>query len=298
VNELTAYLESGQRRAEQELVRFFDLSLDLFGIAGLNGYFRRLNENFPRLLGYSADELKSRQFMDFVHPDDRETTSTEIGRLARGELTIQFLNRYRHADGHYVWLEWNARSVAEEAVIYAVARDVSERVTAAQERATLAAFTAASALFLTAEGGLRKRLHDVASEAVCQLDIAAVQIWGWDGLLSRLTLLTNAGAEVGPDGSPGGIAAGEGSVGRVALTKQPQHILDTHDAWREFDRDRDRMARHGIRSFVGYPLLVADRLVGVLAVYSVRPVSDLLITAFSSVVASMALAIRLDRRED
>ncbi len=123
-----------------------------------------------------------------------------------------------------------------------------------------------------------------------------MQIWGWDGLVSRLTLLTNAGAEVGPDGSPGGIAAGEGSVGRVALTKQPQHILDTHDAWREFDHDR--MARHGIRSFVGYPLLVADRLVGVLAVYSVRPVSDLLITAFSSVVASMALAIRLDRRED
>lgn len=295
VTELTDYLEAGQRRAEQELVRFFDLSLDLFGIAGLNGYFRRLNENFPRLLGYSVDELKSQQFMDFVHPDDREKTTAELGRLSRGEPTIQFVNRYRHADGHYVWLEWNARSVAEEAAIYAVARDVSERVTAAQERSTLAAFTAASALFLTAEGTLRKRLDDVTSEAVSQLDIAAVQVWGWDDRSRRLTLLTSSGVEVGADGASGGIAAGEGPIGTVALNKQPWHVVDTHDDWRDFDRDR--MVPHGIRSFVGYPLLVADQLVGVLAVYSVRPVSDLLITALSSVVASMALAIRLDRRE-
>jgi hypothetical protein len=41
---------------------------------------------------------------------------------------------------------------------------------------------------------------------------------------------------------------------------------------------------------------VADQLVGVLAVYAASPVSDVLITALSSVVASMALAIRLDRR--
>jgi GAF domain-containing protein len=81
----------------------------------------------------------------------------------------------------------------------------------------------------------------------------------------------------------------------VALNKQPRHVLDTHDAWRDFEPDH--MKRHGIRSFVGYPLLVADGLAGVLAVYSERPISDLLITALSSVVASMALAIRLDRQE-
>ena len=137
VTEWTDYLESGQRRAEQELVRFFDLSLDLFGIAGLNGYFRRINENFPRLLGYSADELKSRPFMDFVHPDDREKTTNEIGRLARGESTIQFVNRYRHVDGHYIWLEWNARSEPDEAAIYAVARDITDRVTAAENHRRL-----------------------------------------------------------------------------------------------------------------------------------------------------------------
>jgi eukaryotic-like serine/threonine-protein kinase len=336
---LTDYLESGQRRAEQELVRFFDLSLDLFCIAGLNGFFRQINENFPRLLGYSIDELKSRQFMDFVHPDDQEKTTAEIARLARGESTIQFVNRYRHANGSYIWLEWNARSEPDEAAIYAVARDVTDRVTAAetyrrlqtsleksrqelvdftenanvalhwvdadgrivwanqaeldflgytrdeylgssiaryhadtdtiadilarldrreclvgrearlvakdgsikyvaiyssasvedgrfdhsrcftidishqkqiealaQERATLAAFTAAAGLFLTAGGSLQKRLEDVAAEAVAHLDLTAVEVWGRSQHDDGLVLLARAGVSIAP--------AGESEIGR------------------------------------------------------------------------------------
>ena len=128
VDELVAYLESGQRRAEQQLVRFFDLSVDLFCVAGLDGYFRRVNENFHRLLGYAERELLSRRFLDFVHPDDREGTLAEVARLSRGETTLRFRNRYIRASGDAVWLEWNARAVAEEGVIYAVARDVTERV--------------------------------------------------------------------------------------------------------------------------------------------------------------------------
>ena len=67
---VTTYLESGQRRAEQELVRFFDLSLDLFCIAGLNGIFHRVNDNVESLLGYTADELVNQPILNYVHPDD------------------------------------------------------------------------------------------------------------------------------------------------------------------------------------------------------------------------------------
>ena len=131
---LTEYLEAGQRRAEQELVRFFDLSVDLFCIAGLNGFLQRTNENFPRRLGYAPGDLTSRRFIEFVHPDDRERTLAEIERLRRGERAAAFVNRYRRADGGHVWLEWNARAVPEEGTVYAVARDVSDRVAAAEVR--------------------------------------------------------------------------------------------------------------------------------------------------------------------
>ena len=125
VDALVAHLESGQRRAEEQLVRFFDLSVDLFCIASLSGYFRRVNGNFVRVLGYPESTLLQHRFLEFVHPDDREATLSEVAGLSRGETTIQFRNRYRRVDGDYAWLEWNARAVPEEGVIYAVARDVT-----------------------------------------------------------------------------------------------------------------------------------------------------------------------------
>lgn len=134
IDTVRTFLESGQRRAEQDLVRFFDLSLDLFCIANFQGFFTRVNENFPRCLGYTADELVSRQFVEFVHPDDFDKTMFEIQKLSQGVPTIQFRNRYRHADGHFIWLEWNARSVTDEAAIYAVARDVTDQVDAIEAR--------------------------------------------------------------------------------------------------------------------------------------------------------------------
>lgn len=134
VERLRSFLESRQRRAEEELIHFFDLSLDLFCIANTRGYFQRINENFSRVLGYSVDELTTRQFISFVHPEDQPKTLTEIAMLARGEPTIQFVNRYRHKEGHFIWLEWTARSIREEGVIYAVARDVSERIRLEKEK--------------------------------------------------------------------------------------------------------------------------------------------------------------------
>ncbi|MFM8893247.1 MAG: protein kinase domain-containing protein, partial [Planctomycetia bacterium] len=174
VTELTAYLESGQRRAEQELVRFFDLSADLFCIADRDGVLRRFNENLPRRLGFSAAELKGRPLVDLVHPDDRGETKRAFDRLWRGQPTLEFANRCRHADGRYLWLEWSARAVPEESAVYAVARDVSER-------SALAAFTAAAGLYLVSPRGLRERLGDVAEEAITHLDVSAMQVWSWVG---------------------------------------------------------------------------------------------------------------------
>jgi PAS domain S-box-containing protein len=125
---VTAYLESDLRRAERDLVRFFDLSPDLFCVAGLDGYFRRVNANFSRVLGYTARELQSRPFLDFVHPDDRERTLAEMEKLARGLPVICFENRYRDEAGSYRWFEWTAKSIPEEGVIFAVAREVTDRI--------------------------------------------------------------------------------------------------------------------------------------------------------------------------
>jgi serine/threonine-protein kinase len=125
---LTALIEAELRRAERDLVRFFELTPDLFCIAGFDGYFRRVNQNFTDVLGYPAEELISRPFVDFVHPDDRPQTVAETEKLARGLPVVQFRNRYRDVRGEYRWFEWAAKSILEEGVIFAVARDITDRV--------------------------------------------------------------------------------------------------------------------------------------------------------------------------
>lgn len=124
--ELTLYLESLLHRAESDLERFFELSLDLFCIAGTDGYFRRVNSNFPRVLGYSEKDLLARPFLEFVHPDDVEQTVAVMGQLRDGNPVVQFQNRYLASDGSWRCFEWTAKSLPEEGMIFAVARDITD----------------------------------------------------------------------------------------------------------------------------------------------------------------------------
>jgi PAS domain S-box-containing protein len=64
---------------------------------------------------------------DFVHLDDIRATRAELAKLAAGAVTIMFENRYRHRDGSYRWFQRNARPVAGQPLVYAVARDVTRQ---------------------------------------------------------------------------------------------------------------------------------------------------------------------------
>jgi PAS domain S-box-containing protein len=119
---------SEDRRVEEELNRFFDLSLDMLCIADFDGYFKRVNPSWEKTLGWPAAELLSRPYLDFIHPDDRPATIAEAARLSAGDYqTISFENRYRCADGSYKWLLWNATPLASQQRIYAAARDITLR---------------------------------------------------------------------------------------------------------------------------------------------------------------------------
>jgi two-component system, cell cycle sensor histidine kinase and response regulator CckA len=116
-----------RRRIEEERDRFFAVSLDMLAVARFDGYFTQLNPAWERTLGWTIDELLSRPCIEFVHPDDRDATVEEIRRQIAGEPTLAFENRYRCKDGSYRWLQWNAFSVTDQRVIYATARDVTDR---------------------------------------------------------------------------------------------------------------------------------------------------------------------------
>jgi two-component system, sensor histidine kinase and response regulator len=116
-----------RKRAEEELDRFFTLSVDLLCIANFDGYFLRLNPAWPRTLGIPREELLSKPWLDFVHPDDREATIGAKSTVENDAELTSFENRYRCADGSYKWLQWTAASYRDLGLIYAVARDVTDR---------------------------------------------------------------------------------------------------------------------------------------------------------------------------
>jgi PAS domain S-box-containing protein len=122
------------RAVSAESDRFWELSRDMLCTAGFDGYFRRLNTAWERTLGWTVQELRSQPFIEFVHPEDRERTEVEAERLTRvGHETINFENRYRHKDGTYRTVLWAATSIPERGLIYASARDVTERKRAEEE---------------------------------------------------------------------------------------------------------------------------------------------------------------------
>ncbi len=116
-----------------DLDRFFDVSIDLLCIADFNGYFCRLSRSWTDLLGFSLEELMAVPFVEFTHPEDREQTTAQFeAQISRGVRAIKFENRYRHRDGSYRRIEWNAYPDLDRGMVFAVARDVDAKMRAEQ----------------------------------------------------------------------------------------------------------------------------------------------------------------------
>jgi PAS domain S-box-containing protein len=113
--------------AEDELDHFFAQSPELLCIADLDGYFKRLNPAWTTCLGWTPEELRAQPFLELVHPDDREATVAEFGKLGEGVPTILFESRCRRQDGSYRWLQWDAWTVPGRPQIYATALDVTQQ---------------------------------------------------------------------------------------------------------------------------------------------------------------------------
>ena len=107
--------------------RLLDLSLDLFCIVGADGYFKHLSNAWEKTLGFTTKELMEQPYIEFIHPDDRDTTKEQLQRAMTGESLASFENRFLCKDGPHKWLTWRAKADPGNRLLYAVARDATER---------------------------------------------------------------------------------------------------------------------------------------------------------------------------
>ena len=153
-----------RRRAERLVDDLFELSLDMLCVAGLDGWFKRVNPAFEQTLGYPARELLSRPLGEFVHPEDRDATQDAIRTLGRGGELGHFVNRFLRSDGVIRWLQWSARALPERGLVYAAARDVTDNRVLTNEQAALRRVAT-----LVAEGGDPSELFEAVAVEVGQL---------------------------------------------------------------------------------------------------------------------------------
>ena len=120
------------RKREEQLRLITENTSDMIRLTDTEGIFLYVSPSVRTCLGYNPEEMTGRHFQEYVHPDDLEGLSRVFGdALATGDNTGKFEYRYRHADGHYVWLESTGDFIFDEKGAIAggvfCSRDINDR---------------------------------------------------------------------------------------------------------------------------------------------------------------------------
>jgi len=112
-------------RNVQLLGNYLDLLLDMLCVVDDTGRFVYVSASAEQILGYTPAELIGEQMQDYIWPDDVADTLSKAKAVMQGQSLVHFENRYRHKEGHAVYLSWSAKRSEQEQVRVGVARDVS-----------------------------------------------------------------------------------------------------------------------------------------------------------------------------
>jgi PAS domain S-box-containing protein len=257
-----------RRQTEQEIDQLFNLSIDMLCIADMDGYFKRINPAWEKTLGIPTARLLAQPYADFVHPDDRAATYAEAKKIGEGIPAVSFENRYRRGDGTYMWLLWNATISHDTRLIFAVARDITQRKRAERR---LAAGYAVTRVLAEAES------YDLAApqilKAICEgLSWDVGGSWRVDensGKLECADIWHAPNMEF-----PGFLELcrkiqfkmGEGLPGRVWATHQPAWIPDVVEDV-NFPR-APVLLKEGLHSAFAFPIRSSGHFLGVIEFFS------------------------------
>ena len=300
-----------RQRAEAELqesaskLRESKERLDLtLGATGIGIWERDLvrqtslwDEATCAIFGYSGAALDnySQIFLQRVHPDDLQLIKKATRQAVAG--TADYLTEFR-----VIWPDASLRVLAARAVVLRDDRGQPTRmigtcwdVTDTKQREHLAMLGSEVGDALTSLQPLRERLQLCAEALVHQLDAALARIWIRRAEDNVLEMQASAGLYTHTDGLHGRIPMGQYKIGRIA---QDARLRFSQNIGAEPDVDDQEWVRqHGLVSFVGHPLVVEGRVVGVMAFFSRTKLIPETVQALGSIAKTIAVAIDRDRVE-
>ncbi|HEY7182370.1 MAG TPA: PAS domain S-box protein [Blastocatellia bacterium] len=266
--------EAARLAAETHYKELFDNANDIIYTCDLEGKFTSLNLTAERITGHKRDDVLTKDISNIVAPESlplvRQTIADRItNKTDAAPYEIEIICK----DGRRLPVEINARLIYEggrPVAIQGIARDTSERKRDERVRHRLsrqAALRADISDILTAgDITLRQSLQKCAEAIVAHLDAAFARIWLFNDKEQVLELQASAGIYTRIDGTHSRVPLGQFKIGAIAEEKAPSLTNDLANDPRVSDREWAR--REGLVSFAGYPLLIGDRVIGVIAMFS------------------------------
>ncbi len=248
-----------------------------------------------RLTGLARDEAVGTPLRSIVAPENFERLATAFRRLRTSEDRSVFEVDMIAADGRRIPVEISVRPMLDGGRVVGAqgtARDIADRKRAeaeSAERATVAAFSADVGVALTTHPSIDVALMACAEALARYLDGSATSIWTFDPADGMLDLRGRGGELATGLPKHVRIPLGKHRVGRVAADRRP-HLENLADESPRSD-DSEWGSRAGMLTFAGYPLVVAGRLVGVMAMFSPKRCSETILSAMAAVADEIALGI-------
>jgi PAS domain S-box-containing protein len=107
--------------------RFFETTVDLILVVDRQGNFVEVSPSSVAIIGRKPEEMVGQSGVAFVHPDDLESTRSEMRTARQGRHVSNFDCRYLHADGRAVLLQWTGVWSEVEQEHYFIGRDITAR---------------------------------------------------------------------------------------------------------------------------------------------------------------------------
>ncbi|MFN4764384.1 PAS domain S-box protein [Gillisia sp. Q332] len=121
--------EKNKKKAEQSgerLRKILNQSLDVICAINEEGKFTEVSAASFKNWGYTPEELIGADYIELVHPDDREVTKKVAGEIIGGSYVNNFINRYIRKDGSIVSNIWAVQWNEEDRLMYCIAKDASK----------------------------------------------------------------------------------------------------------------------------------------------------------------------------
>jgi PAS domain S-box-containing protein len=267
-----------------------------------DGCWLEVNQRLCDIVGYTREELMTKTFGDITHPDDLESNWNQARRLLAGEIeNYSMEKRYCRKDSSIVWANVTV-SLARKAdgspdYFVSVIEDISARKRLEEANMRRGALLAdVGGALAEHPAPMQSMLQKSAEALVRHLDAAFARIWTLNLKESLLELQASAGMYTHLNGGHSRVPLGKLKIGLIAQERQPHLTNDVCNDPRISDKEWAR--EEGMVAFAGYPLLVEDRVVGVMAMFARHPLTEDTVEALATVAAPIAQGIERKRAEE